>query len=714
MKKSITIFLTWFTCISVSSQQNITLEGIWKKYEYSAKGISGWRSMNDGLHYTIQKENKIIRYDYKTGSAQQEWQFSYQYQPLSFDAYTFSNDENKILLSTASESIYRYSTLDKNFIYDVASGNVVELDPAGKQKYACFSPNASHVAYVKDNNIFIKDLSTESIQQITNDGKNNSVINGGSDWVYEEEFALIRAFEWSPDGKSIVYLKFDEEDVPMFEMAMYEGRLYPKDYEFKYPKVGEKNASVSLHMYDLNTGNTKKIALGNYEYIPRIGWTKNGDAYAITLNRLQNHLQFFLIKQQSGDSKQLFEEKSDTYIEIKDQFQMLDDKKRMLWTSEKTGFNHIYLVDLNTGKMSPVTTGQWEVTEVFGADDKSNLIYFESTEVSPMERHVYSISMDGKKKNKLTNTKGTHRVQFSKGFKYMFDNFSSAGLPSTYTLYDQTGKNIRVLENNQVLTDKLNAMNLKKPEFFSFKNTTGTELNGYMIKPREFNPDVNYPVLMFVYGGPGSQQVLDQWGGANYVWFQHLAQQGYIVVCVDNRGTGGRGKSFRDCTYKQLGKLETEDQIDAAKYLGSLPFIDKNRIGIFGWSYGGYMSSLCITKGADIFKSAIAVAPVTNWKFYDSIYTERYMGTKESNPDGYDQNAPVTYAERLKGNYLLVHGTADDNVHWQNTAEMTTALIKAGKNFDQFIYPDKNHGIYGGNTRYHLYSMMTQFILKKL
>ncbi len=715
MKKIVFILLQIILAGNLFAQKEITLEDIWLKYSYSAKGVYGWRSMKDGLHYTVKQGNKIVKYDYNTGMVKQEWVFTVGGNALEFDDYTFSADEKKILLSTQSEPIYRYSSLDKNYIYEVDNDRLYELDEGGKQQNAHFSPDGNQVAYLKANNIFIKDLNTGLLIQATTDGHKNHIINGGSDWVYEEEFAIVRAFEWSPDGKSIAYLRFDETEVPLYEMAMFEGRLYPKDYEFKYPKVGEKNAKVTLHVFNLATQQSHKIDLGStYEYIPRLGWTPDGKIYAITMNRMQNELKIHLVEPISLQSKVLFTETRDTYIEIHDHFRFFNGGKTLLWTSEQDGFNHIYLIDVATGKQTQVTRGAWEVTEVHGVDEKNKLIYYESTEISPMQRQSFTISLDGKKKNPITPAVGVNKVQFSEGFQYMLCNTSQAGKPSVFSLCDNQGKVIRVLEDNRILKEKLEVLALNKPEFFSFKNSTGIDLNGYMIKPRGFNPNEKYPVLMFVYGGPGSQQVMDQWGGSNYLWFQMLAQQGYMIACVDNRGTGGRGRAFRDCTYKQLGKLETEDQIDAARYIGSLPYVDAARIGIFGWSYGGYMSSLCITKGAEVFKAAIAVAPVTNWKFYDSIYTERYMGTKESNPDGYDANAPIAFADKLKGNYLLIHGTADDNVHWQNTAEMIRALVKAGKQFEQFIYPDKNHGIYGGNTRYHLYTLMTDFLKRKL
>jgi dipeptidyl-peptidase-4 len=569
---------------------------------------------------------------------------------------------------------------------------------------------------VADNNIFIYDLATAAETQVTHDGLQNSIINGQGDWVYEEELVLVRAFEWSPDGSKIAFVRFDETNVPQFEMTMFEGQLYPYNYTFKYPKVGEKNSDVSVHIYSLTSKRLDKIGgLPEYEYIPRIKWMNRDNLLVFTMNRLQNNLKITKVNYVGNhfSSTPFFEESATCYLEINDHMRFLSDES-FIWVSEKDGYNHIYRYDKNGKLINQVTKGNWEVTNVYGVDEKAKLIYYESAEVSPMERHAYSISLDGKKKTQITKEKGVNSVEFTNGFKYYICTHSTIATAPKMTLYDSKGKVVRQLLDNSALDNKVKATGVNAPEFFTFKNTEGTTLNGYMIKPTNFDPNKKYPVFMYVYGGPGSQEVKDEWQGQNYMWFQMLAQQGYMIACVDNRGTGARGRDFRTVTYKQLGKVEVDDQIDAAKYLGSLAYVDKTRIGIFGWSYGGYMTSLCITRGAGVFKAAIAVAPVGNWKFYDSIYTERYMGTDESNPGGFDGNAPTSYADQLMGNFLLVHGTADDNVHWQNSAELINSLVKANKQFDLFIYPDRNHGIYGGNTRLHLYTLMTNFIKEKL
>jgi len=714
MKKVLSIFLFVGMAVSVPAQ-NITLEDIWINYSYYPAGIAGLTSANDGLHYTVYENDSVKKYDYKTGGLKEGFAFRRDGKPIRFDGYSFSDDETRVLLATEQKSIYRYSTRENNIVYDLKKQAAQPLSSKGKQMYATFSPTENKAAYVIDNNIYYKDLDNGKEVQVTTDGAVNKIINGGSDWVYEEEFMLVRAFEWSPDGKKIAFLRFNETNVPLFEMPMYMGGLYPKDYEFKYPKVGEPNSVVTIFIYDLTTGKTTPVKIDTpYEYIPRIKWTKNpNELIVFVMNRLQNNLQLYKVDASTGTPSLFFYETSETYLEINDNLNFLSDGS-FIWTSERNGYNHIYHYDSKGILIRQVTSGNWDVTSFHGIDEEKGTLFYTSTEVSPLERHTYSVKLDGTGKKKLTPKEGVNDVEFTKGFTYFICRNSNAGMAPSTTLHDRSGKEIRVLVDNKDLNDKLTKLNLAKPEFFTFKNSGGTELNGYMIKPANFDPNKKYPVFMTVYGGPGSQEVMKQWEGSNYIWYQMLAQKGYIIACVDNRGTGGRGRDFRTCTYKQLGKLETDDQIDAAKYLGALPYVDKSRIGIFGWSYGGYMSSLCITRGADVFKTAIAVAPVSNWKFYDSIYTERYMGTKESNPTGYDGNAPIAYTDKLKGNYLLIHGTADDNVHWQNTAELINAFVRSNKQFDLFIYPDRNHGIYGGNTRYHLYTKMTNFLLENL
>ena len=493
--------------------------------------------------------------------------------------------------------------------------------------------------------------------------------------------------------------------------------LYPTWYKFKYPKAGEDNAIVSLHIYNLKAESTKKIDTGNEtdQYIPRIKWTKNPSLLSyVRLNRLQNNYELFLVDLNKFNSQLFYNEKDEFYVDIeKTEINFLEDKKHVVIISESDGYSHLYLYDINGKLVRQLTKGKWEVTEFVGFDNNLQIFYYVSNEVSPMQKHLYSISIDGISKKQITTKKGTNKVAFSKGFKYFINYHSDANTPAYITLHDSKGNEKRVLEDNKSAKEKMNDYGFVNKEFFSFKTSEDVQLNGWMIKPANFDASKKYPVYMFLYGGPGSQQVNDSWD-YNTVWYQYLAQQGYIVACVDNRGTGGRGKEFKKVTYGQLGKYETIDQIEAAKYYQTLPYVDKDRIGIQGWSYGGYMSTLCLAKGADVFKMAIAVAPVTNWRYYDSIYTERYMGLPKDNADGYDDNSPINHVKKIKGKYLLVHGTADDNVHFQNSTELINALVKANVQFDMQFYVNKNHGIYGGNTRYHLFTKMFDFVKENL
>lgn len=707
--------------ISLSSwaqKKAVSIDDLWKNYSFYPEYVRGLKSMKGGDYYTQIDKNKngskLNKYSYRTGKLISTIADSEKLE-IPITNYSFSEDEKKVLFACETESIYRYSSRSIYYVYDVNNGSLNKLLDQ-KVMYATFSPDGSQVAYVKDNNLFLMNLENMQEIQITNDGINNEIINGASDWVYEEEFGLVNAFFWSPDGNKIAFYRFDEREVKKFSMDMFQAELYPTQYEFRYPKAGEENSKISIHLFDTKTKKTQEIAvLEDFEYLPRLGWTKDPNSlYLLRMNRHQNHLDFLLIDATTTESRVLFTETDSYYIDIHDNTTFLNDGKHFIWTSEKSGFNHLYMVRLDDGSMQQITTGNWEVTNYHGMHADSDKIYYTSTEDGPINRCVYSINTYGKDKQKLTKKIGTNSVNFSQGMKYFINTYSTANEPPFFSLHNANGKQIRILEDNKKLSEKMNQYALSKKEFFSFITSEDVSLNGWMIKPADFDSDKQYPVFMFLYGGPGSQQVLNSWGWTNYFWHQHLAQQGYIVACIDNRGTGGRGAEFKKMTYQQLGKYETIDQIEANQYLGSLPFVDANRIGIQGWSYGGYMSSLAITKGAEVFKIAIAVAPVTNWRYYDNIYTERYMRTPQENADGYDDNSPINHVDKLKGKYLLIHGSADDNVHVQNTYEMVSALVNANKQFDLFIYPDKNHSIYGGNTRLHLYQMMTDYIKENL
>tara|TARA_Y100000385_G_scaffold291989_1_gene375463 strand:+ start:58773 stop:60815 length:2043 start_codon:yes stop_codon:yes gene_type:complete len=680
--------------------------------------------MNDGVHYTLLDNDrgstqKINQYAYATGELVKTIVdlstvevSELKGAPFRVDGYSFSSDEQKLLFSTQTEKIYRHSTRSKNFVYDLASKKITVLS-TGKQRYATFSPSGNQVAFVRDNNLFVKDLESGKESQITKDGKKNTIINGATDWVYEEEFAFDKAFFWSPNGNYIAYYRFDESKVREFNMPTY-GSLYPQDNPFKYPKAGEDNSSVSVKVVEIKTGTSSTYQTNeNTEYIPRVKWSANEESVVIyTMNRHQSSLELINYNPKTKAASTLYKEESSTYIDITDNFYVVGDNSGFIYTSEKSGYNHLHYQNWSGTKNKQITKGNWEVTEVYGYEPKSGSIYFQAAKNSPMDREVYRTSIKGGEPKKVTQLAGWNESTFSKGFKYFINYHSTATSPYYISLHKNNGKEIRVLKDNTVLNQTLAKLDISKPEFMTIP-VNGEKLNASIIKPSNFDFSKKYPVLMYVYGGPGSQTVKNSWGGANYLWYQMMTQKGYIVVSVDNRGTGARGEKFKKITYKQLGKYETEDQISAAKWLANESYVDVDRIGIWGWSYGGYMSSLCLFKGYDVFKTAMAVAPVTNWKYYDSIYTERYMQTPEEN-SGYDENSPITHVDSLQGNYLLVHGTGDDNVHFQNSIEMVTALQKANKQFDFMMYPNKNHGIYGGNTRLHLFQKLTDYVEENL
>ncbi len=717
MKKLLTLTLCFLLITPTYAQKrDITLEDLWKNHVFYPAYIGGFKSMNDGEHYSTLEQTdegqEIIKYQFKNGKKVRALFNSANFKIQKIKGYSFSNDEKQILLKTETEKIYRHSSKSIYYVYNVFTDKLKKFND-DKIMYATFSPIGDKIAYVFENNLYIKNIKTGKITQVTNDGRKNHIINGASDWVYEEEFALVRSFEWAPDGENIAYYKFDESHVKEFSMDLFKGELYPTQDVFKYPKAGETNSVVKVYFYNLKEAkNTFVYTEKDYEYLPRIKWTNNPNKMVILgMNRHQNELDFILANASDGSNKVLFTEKDKYYIDIHDNLTFLPERN-FIWTSEKDGFNHIYLRDFE-GSEIQLTKGNWEVTDFHGVDSDKMELYYTSTEDGSINRSLYVQNLESGEKRKLSTEIGVNSASFSKGLKYYMNSISTANISPKFTLHKADGTQLKVLEDNADFNTKMEDFNLSKKEFFTIK-TEDSELNAWMIKPPNFEKEKEYPLYMFLYGGPGSQQVKNSFGWTNYYWYQMLAQKGYIVACVDNRGTGGKGAEFKKMTYKELGKFETIDQINAAKYFGNLPYIDTDRIGIQGWSYGGYMSSLAITKGADVFSLAIAVAPVTNWRYYDNIYTERFMQTPQENASGYDENSPINHVDKLKGHYLLVHGSADDNVHVQNTMEMISALVKANKQFDLFIYPDKNHGIYGGNTRYHLYKKMTDFILKNL
>jgi dipeptidyl-peptidase 4 len=705
-----------------------TLEDIFKKDIFRAKSLSGIKWMRDGKYYTTLEtldgnEGQIIaKYDITTGKKTDvllhtgKLKTSQASGLPKVQTYTFSFDEKLILLATDVESIYRRSTKAHYYIYDISTQSVSPIHQGQKQSYATFSPDGSMVAYVSENNLYIYNVSVQTTMAITTDGKTNEIINGAADWVYEEELYLTKAFEWSPDGKKIAFLRFDESHVKEYNMQIW-GGLYPTDYRFKYPKAGEENAIVNVYIYDIQSGKNLLCDTGENSdiYLPRMYWLPDGNQLSvIRLNRLQNQLDLLHIDAKNGYATVVLTEAALTYVNLtaNDDLRYLRDGKHFIMTSEKSGYKHIYMYSTDGRQIKQITQGNWEVDKLVGIDEKAKTIYYTSTEKTPIERHLYSIQWDKNRKKRLSQSAGVHNINMSHDCKYYIDSHSSIDCPGQQDLFNADGIFIRNLLNNDALKEKTQQYGMVDKEFFEVNATDGTILFGYLLKPEEITTGKKLPLLIHVYGGPGSQLVMNKWSG--YDWHQYLVSLGYAVACIDNRGTNGRGVSFGHSTYGLMGKLELEDQLKAVEYLKTLPFIDADRIGIWGSSYGGYMSSLALFLAADTFKAAIAVAPVANWRFYDTIYTERYLGLPQDNPKGYDSYSPLSHTRSLKGKYLLIHGTGDDNVHFQNAIHLQDALIKDEKQFDSFYYPNKNHGISGGTTRFHLYTMMTEFILRSL
>lgn len=716
------LYLTAFSTLT-AQQKNISLEEIWGG-AFQTQGLDALRSLNNGKEYAVlnynrqEKASTIDVYDYKSGKKTRTLINTQSLNGIQrIISYTLNKDESKILFATELEPVYRRSTLGTYYVYDVKTKDF-RLVATNKIQEPTFSNDGSKIAYGFENNLYIKDLDSGETQQITSDGKKNSIINGITDWVYEEEFAFVRAFEWSKNGDKLAYIKFDETDVPEYTMDVYGTDLYPFAETFKYPKAGENNSEVSLQLYDLSSGKTSTVDLSKYHnyYIPRLLWTEDNNQLSVQLtNRHQNVLDLVFVDVSNNNTTQLIlQEKDAAYVDVTDNLTFLNGNS-FFWTSEKDGWNHIYQYDKNGKLLNQVTKGPWEVTAYYGFDPNTGRVYYQSTENGSINRDVYSILPSGKNKVRLTRQTGTNTAAFSADYTYFIGTFSNATTPYVYTLNDaRTGKVLREIKNNTALKEQLNAYAIS-PKEFSTIHINGEDLNMYMIKPVDFDETRQYPLFLYQYSGPGSQNVSNRWNGANDYWHQMLANgQQIIIACVDGRGTGLKGRDFKKMTQKELGKYEVADQIAVAQKLSELPYIDASRTGIWGWSYGGFMSSNCLFQGADTFEMAIAVAPVTSWRFYDSIYTERFMLTPQENPSGYDDNSPLSHVAGLEGEFLLVHGSADDNVHVQNTMRLVEALVQANKQFDWRIYPDKNHGIYGGNTRLHLYTLMTDFIKNNL
>lgn len=706
MRKLIFLFVL-IPFLSVAQKKPITLEDIYKKGTFRSETVVadfGKLSTDPKLPEELKDENgKLIG---KPG-----------------DIIYSSANPRIVLLRTNVEAIYRRSSKANVYVYDSLTKKIIPLDD-GKVLHPTLSPDGTKVAYVKENNLYIKDLASNSIKAVTTDGKWNYIINGNCDWVYEEEFEFSRAFQWSPKGTYIAYYRFDETEVKEYNMTIYDN-AYNQDYRYKYPKAGEANSKVEIHIYDVAKAKDVKAQYEQGDiYIPRIKWTKDDNHLVVFwMNRHQDDLKLLMTDAQTGTSNILYEEKNKYFVEVNDDWWFLKDGKNFLFTSEMNGYRHLYLYSLDGKTKTQVTRGNYEITDVNGVDEINKRIFFTMAYPRPMDRNLFVTDFAGKKATQLTQGEAWHKVELNDDFTRFYDYRTDINTPQVVTLNAinvnkkkeiSTGF-IKTINESAKLKDKMKDYELGKAAFIRVPNSKGDTLNGWMLKPVNFDPSKKYPVLFCNYGGPGSQQVANRFGAVSF-WHQLLAQKGFIVVSIDNTGTGYRGEEFKKKTYLQLGKFEIEDQIDAASYLGKMPFVDKKNIGHWGWSYGGFMSSLAITKGADVFSAAVAVAPVTSWRYYDNIYTERYMRTPQENPSGYDDNSPINHTDKIKGKYLLIHGTADDNVHFQNATQMITALVKSNIDFESAYYPNKNHGISGGidNTTFHLWSKMTNWIIENM
>lgn len=721
MKKIALLFSLFMMLITpvMAQKKQISVADIYQG-TFATKRMESLRSRNNGTQYTLLEKNatsgasEIGLYAYKTLEKEAVLLSSDAVADIDhFSEYTFSQDESKVLLATAVGPIFRRSTLGVYYIYDFKTKTTTPLsNDAVQEPY--FSPDGSKIAYVKDNNLFVYYLATGKTVQITADGKKNFIINGVTDWVYEEEFGFVRAFDWNSDGTRIAFLRFDETKVPTYSMDVIGENLYPTQQVFKYPKAGENNAVVSLQVHHLEDRSTVEVSVPDAYYIPRLQWRNHPDLLSFQeMGRRQNKLTLYNYNAKSQTLSVLLEEKDAAYVEVTSNLTFFKDDS-FVWTSEQDGYNHLYYYNKAGKLIRQLTKGNWEVTAFYGLDEKRKTLYFQGAAHGSINRDIYKVGTNGKGFTRLSQTEGTHYASFSSNFSYYINQFSNAATPPIYTLNKAySGKVVKEVINNRELLNTLAGFETSKKEFSTI-NVNGNSLNMYLVKPPNFDPSKKYPLFMFQYSGPGSQSVANRWLGANDYWHMMLAAKGYIVACVDGRGTGLKGRDFKKSTYLNLVKYETEDQIAAAKILSARPYIDTNRTGIWGWSFGGHMASNAILKGNTVFEMAIAVAPVTSWRFYDTVYTERFLRTPKENPAGYDENSPFNYPELLKGKFLLVHGSGDDNVHLQNSMRFAESLIQANKDFEWAIYPDKNHGIYGGNTRIHLYNKMTKFVLENL
>ena len=722
--------LLLFLTQPIQGQQSITLDDCFTFFKFYPQTAGAFHFSPDGSHYLEEHDGAIVEYDLATGLKERTLASAASLAEVgAWDDYVFNRDFSKILLRSNTQPVYRHSVLADYWVYDREKQKAEQLHQGGPVQFTVFSNAGDKVAFVAENNLFYKDLNSGNVTQVTIDGKKNEIINGLPDWVYEEEFSPpggpgMVATAWSPDGNRLAFIRFDERAVPQYQMSRYTDAVYPGHSEFKFPKVGMPNSSVSVHVFDLATGKTTQTLPGTENqdiYLPRIYWTPDNLLCIYVLNRQQNNLSLALYEPATQASGMLLTEMDPAYVDLDicDNLQFLPGNREFIWMSERDGHTHLYLLprqDDSTSTIQQLTQGDFDVTRFYGFDILSGKFYFQAATPTPMDRQVWEGSLSDGALRLLTPGNGTHSANFTPTFDYFIHEHSTLNSPPIAEVCIRNGDPLRALLRNERIERMRKDYGFAELEFTSLKAADGKiTLNAWMLKPPKFDTTKKYPVLFDIYGGPGSQTVQNQFNGYTGPWHQLLAQKGYIIVSVDSRGTGARGREFKKCTQLQLGKYETEDQIAAARQLAALPYVDAGRIGIWGWSFGGYLSSSCILKGNDVFKMAMAVAPVTNWKWYDTAYTERFMHTTEDNAAGYAENSPINFVDRLHGNnYLICHGIADDNVHWQQTVEMVNALIAANKQFETYYYPNRNHGIYGENATRHLFTKLTEFVLEKL
>ncbi len=702
----------------------LTVHTLWGTREFASDLVSvAW--MRDGKAYTVLEDDTsghtdLYRVDALTGRKDvlvrgADLVPAAGQQPIAIEEYSFSADGSKLLIFTNSARVWRLNTKGTFYVWDLGAKRLIPVSAKpGYQMFAKFSPDGRKVGFVRDNNIYVTDLASGSETALTRDGGEN-VINGTSDWVYEEELDLRDAFRWSPDGTRIAFWRLDQSAIRPFYL-LNQDSLYPQLVPVRYPKAGTPNSEVKIGVVELATGRTAWVDLGAEKdiYVAAMGFAAAPTAIWLTrLNRHQNRLDLLVADAATGASRVVMSDSDSAWVDAHEP-QWLNGGRQFLFLSERDGYAQAYLFNRDGSLVRRVTPGGWDVLELYGVDEQAKALYFAGAIDGALGRPLLRIGLDGRGLARISTEPGTHGVEFDPTFQLYVDTHSRAGVPPVQTLRRASGKLVRPLADNAALARKVDALRLRPPEFLKVPTPDGVELNAWIIKPKDFDPAKRYPLLLFVYGGPGSQTVTDAWGGGQYLWHEMLAQDGYLVVSVDNRGTGARGAKFKKLTYLHLGRYESADQIAAARWFATQAYVDADRVGIWGWSYGGYMTSRTLLLGRGVFKAGLAVAPVTDWRFYDTIYTERYMRTPEENHAGYEESASLTYADSLTGSFLLVHGTGDDNVHFQNSVRLVERLEAANKQFDLRIYPNKTHAIAGGNTRENLYGLFTAWLKKNL